>query len=116
VIQGKTDSGEILGSGFIISKDGMIVTNLHVIRDMKTASVHVSSRPIGRGWSIEGKVFDSVFVLATDETKDLAIIKIAAVDLPVLGLGNSDTLTVGEPVVVVGMRWTPSFGQNFGRP
>jgi hypothetical protein len=102
VIQGKTDSGEVLGSGFIVSKDGKIVTNLHVIRDMKTASVHVSSRPIGRGWSIEGKVFDSVFVLATDETKDLAIIEIPDVDLPVLGLGNSDTLTVGEPVVVVG--------------
>jgi hypothetical protein len=102
VIQGKTDSGEVLGSGFIISKDGEIVTNLHVVRDLKTASVHIPNRPIGRGWSIEGKVLDSVVVLATDETKDLAIIKVAGVDLPVLALGNSDTLTVGEPVVVVG--------------
>jgi hypothetical protein len=102
VIQGKTESGEVLGSGFIVSKDGEIVTNLHVIRDMKTASVHIPSRPLGAGWSIEGKVFDSVAVLATDERKDLAIIKIAAVDLPVLGLGNSDALTVGEPLVVVG--------------
>ena len=102
VIQGKTDSGDVLGSGFIVSKDGKIVTNLHVIRDMKTASVHIPSRPIGRGWSINGEAVDSVFVLATDEPKDLAIIKIEGVGLPVLGLGNSDALTVGEPVVVVG--------------
>lgn len=102
VIQGETDNGDVLGSGFIVSKDGKIVTNLHVIRDMTTASVHIPNRAIGRGWSIEGKVFSSVFVLATDETKDLAIIKVAGVDLPVLGLGNSDTLTVGEQVVVVG--------------
>ena len=102
VIQGKKDSGEVLGSGFILSKDGKIVTNLHVVRDMKTVSVHVPSRPIGRGWSIQGKVFDAVVVLSTDETKDLAIIKVAGSDLPVLALGNSDTLTVGEPVVAVG--------------
>lgn len=102
VIQGKTDSGEVLGSGFIVTKDGKIVTNLHVIRDIKTASVHIPSRPLGGGWSVNGEVLDSVFVLATDEASDLAIIKITGVDLPVLELGNSDALTVGEPLVVVG--------------
>jgi len=92
VIQGKTDAGDILGSGFIVSKDGKIVTNLHVIRDMKTAKVHLA----------KGETFDSVTVLAIDERRDLAIVKVVGVDLPVLELGNSDSLTVGEPVVAVG--------------
>jgi hypothetical protein len=92
VIQGKTDSGDVLGSGFIVSKDGKIVTNFHVMRDMKAASVQLA----------HGEVFDSVTILATDERTDLAIIQIAGHDLPIVDLGNSDTLTVGEPVVVVG--------------
>ena len=92
VIQGKTDSGEVLGSGFIVSKDGKIVTNLHVIRDMKTARVQLAN----------GEVFDSVSVLAIDERRDLAIVKVAGFDLPVLELGNSDGLAVGEPTVSVG--------------
>jgi S1-C subfamily serine protease len=92
VIQGKTESGEILGSGFIVSKDGKIVTNLHVIRDMKTASVQLAN----------GETFDSISVLATDERRDLAIVQIPGIDLPTLGLGNSDFLTVGEPLVIVG--------------
>src|ERR1035438_4426720 len=92
VIEGNTDSGDVLGSGFIVSKDGKIVTNLHVIRDMKSASVQTAT----------GEAFDSVSVLAIDERRDLAIVQIAGFDLPVLALGNSDALTVGEPVVVVG--------------
>jgi hypothetical protein len=111
VIQGKTDSGEIQGSGFIVSNDGKIVTNLHVIRDMKSASVQLAN----------GRVLDTVMVRATDERRDLAIIQVSGFgpkkpegddldqildSIPqlrqVLELGNSDTLTVGEPVVVVG--------------
>jgi S1-C subfamily serine protease len=67
VIQGKTDSGDVLGSGFIVSKDGKIVTNLHVIREMKTASVELAN----------GDSFDSVSVLATDEPRDLAVVNTA---------------------------------------
>ena len=92
VLQGKTDSGDVLGSGFIVSRDGGIVTNLHVIRDMTTASVQLAN----------GETFDSVSVLAVDERRDLAIVTVAGFDLPVLALGNSDAVTVGEPLVIVG--------------
>ncbi len=92
VIQGKTDSGEVLGSGFILSTDGKLVTNFHVIRDMNSASVQLAN----------GKLLGSVAVLATDEAHDLAILQLPASDLPALELGNSDTLSVGEPLVIVG--------------
>ena len=92
VIHGKTDAGDVLGSGFFVSKDGKIITNLHVIRDMKTANVQLSS----------GEMFDSPTVLATNELLDLAIIQVAGFDLPVLDLGDSDSVAVGEPLVIVG--------------
>jgi S1-C subfamily serine protease len=92
VIKGKSYSGDVLGSGFVISKDGKIVTNFHVIRNMRSASVEMA----------DGKSFNSVSVLATDERRDLAIVQIAGSNLPVLELGNSDALTTGEPVVAVG--------------
>jgi S1-C subfamily serine protease len=91
-IEGNTDSGGVIGSGFIVSKDGKIVTNLHVIRGLKTAEVHLGN----------GEAFDTVSVLATDERRDLAIIQVAGFDLPTLELGNSNNVTVGESVVVVG--------------
>ena len=92
IIQGKTDSGDILGSGFIISKDGKVVTNLHVIRDLTSAKVQLAN----------GELFDSLSVLATDERRDLAIIHITGFDLPALDLGNSNSVSVGEPVVILG--------------
>jgi S1-C subfamily serine protease len=92
VIQGKTNSGEVVGSGFIIARDGKVVTNLHVIRDLKTASAQLAN----------GEIFDSISVLAIDERRDLAILQVAGVNLPALDLGNSDSLMVGEPVVAVG--------------
>ncbi len=92
VIHGKTDSGDVLGSGFVISMDGKIVTNFHVIKDLNTAAVQLTN----------GDLFDSVSVLATDERRDIAILKIAGFNLPALELGDSDSLMVGEPLVIVG--------------
>jgi serine protease Do len=92
VIEGETDSGAVLGSGFIVSKDGKIVTNLHVISDLKAVRVYAAS----------GEIFDRVSVVATDERRDLAIVQVAGFDLPALELGNSNAVTVGERVVVVG--------------
>lgn len=92
VIQGKSSSGDVLGSGFIVSKDGKIVTNLHVVRDMKTATVQMAN----------GEIFDSVSVLAIDERRDLAVLQIAGFNLPLLEFGDSDVVTVGESLVIVG--------------
>jgi hypothetical protein len=69
---------------------------------MQNASVILPSRQFENGWTINSAVVDSVFVVATDELRDLAIIKIKGVNLPALALGNSDALIVGEPVVIVG--------------
>ena len=49
-----------------------------------------------------GDIFDSMSILATDERRDLAVIQVPGFDLPVLDLANSDTVTVGQPVVIVG--------------
>lgn len=79
------------GSGFIISKDGRILTNDHVVEDADKVTVALS----------DGRTFDAK-VLGKDPTFDLAVIKIDAHDLPVLELGDSDTIKVGEWVVAIG--------------
>lgn len=92
LIKGKTDNGDLVGSGFIISGDGKIATNLHVIRDLRNGGVQLAT----------GEKFDSFSILAFDERKDIAIIKIAGFDLPSATLGNSNAIQVGEPVLIVG--------------
>lgn len=92
LVTGLTNDGKVLGSGFILSGDGKIATNLHVIRDLRSGGVQLAS----------GEKFDFVSVLAFDERKDIAIVKIAGFDLPSVSLGNSNNIQVGEPVLVMG--------------
>lgn len=92
LIKGTTDAGDVLGTGFIISSDGKIATNLHVIQGMQHGGVELAS----------GDKYDSFSVLTFDARKDIAIIKIAGFDLPSVALGNSNDLQVGQPVLVVG--------------
>jgi hypothetical protein len=92
LLKGAADGGTILGSGFLLSADGKIATNVHVIRDMKSGGVQLQS----------GEVFDSFTVLAFDDRKDIAIIKILGFDLPAVELGNSNELKAGEPVMAIG--------------
>lgn len=93
LIKGTASSGdEILGTGFIISSDGKIGTNLHVVESLKNGGVQLAS----------GEKFDSFSVLAFDARKDIAIIKIPGFDLPTVALGNSNNVQVGEPVLAVG--------------
>jgi serine protease Do len=81
-----------LGSGFIIDKAGHIFTNYHVIEQAEEIKVKLSN----------GEEYDAQ-VIGTDPKTDLALIKVkAAVNLPVVHIGDSDKLEVGEWVVAIG--------------
>ena len=80
-----------LGSGFLISKDGYIVTNDHVVRDAESIQVKLSN----------DKIYDAK-VVGGDQKTDIAVIKIAASDLPVAVLGDSDKLEVGQWAIAIG--------------
>jgi serine protease Do len=79
------------GSGFIISADGLILTNAHVVRDAKDVTVKLSDR---REFTAK--------VLGTDPTTDVAVLRISAKDLPTVRLGNPKQLEVGDPVMAIG--------------
>ena len=78
-------------SGFIVSPDGYILTNNHVIRHAGQITVLLN----------DGREFDGR-VIGQDDNTDLAVIKIDAENLPYLNLGNSDNLKVGQWVVAIG--------------
>ena len=80
-----------LGSGFIISKDGYIVTNDHVVRDAESIQVKLSNE----------KVYDARIV-GGDQKTDIAVIKINAADLPTAVLGDSEKLEVGQWAIAIG--------------
>ena len=80
-----------LGSGFIISPEGLILTNAHVVRDAKRVDVTLSDR----------REFKAI-VLGSDPITDIAVLKIDARALPTVSLGNSDALQVGDPVLAIG--------------
>ena len=79
------------GSGVIISKDGYIVTNNHVIDNADVISVKLND-----GREYKGRV------IGTDPSTDLALVKIEADELPTIPVGNSEALKVGEWVLAVG--------------
>jgi serine protease Do len=80
-----------LGSGFIISKDGFVITNNHVVRDADEIIVRLSDR----------REFVAK-VIGTDEKSDIALLKIDADDLPTVKMGKSSKLKVGEWVLAIG--------------
>ncbi len=87
---GGTNSGT--GSGFIITEDGYIVTNAHVIDGASKITVFLDG--------VEGEY--PANVIGSDSVSDIAVIKINAKDLPSVELGDSDKLVVGESVVAIG--------------
>ena len=80
-----------LGSGFIISKDGYILTNYHVVADADKIEVRLSDR----------RYFEAK-VIGSDKASDVALIKIDADDLPTVKIGSSKDLQVGEWVLAIG--------------
>lgn len=83
------------GSGFIISADGLILTNHHVVDGADEIKVRLTDNR-----EFTGKV------LGSDAKTDIAVVKIEATDLPYLTMGNSDELKVGE--------WVAAIGSPFG--
>ncbi len=80
-----------LGSGVIVSSGGYILTNNHVVQDAEKLTVVMSDR----------KKYPAK-IIGTDPQTDVAVIKIEAKDLPVVSLGNSDNVKVGQWVIAVG--------------
>lgn len=80
------------GTGFIIASDGLIVTNKHVVQDAQAEYTVLTNK---------GEKYPAQ-VLARDPFKDLAVIKVNALNLPAAKLGNSDALQPGQSVVAIG--------------
>ncbi|GAB3765994.1 Do family serine endopeptidase [Spirosoma pomorum] len=89
--QPRRQRGQASGSGVIISKDGYIVTNNHVVQDADEVEVIMTDKR-----SFKAKV------IGTDPLTDLAVIKVEANNLPTVVLGDSDALKLGEWVLAVG--------------
>jgi serine protease Do len=79
------------GSGVIVDKDGLILTNYHVIKEADEIKVTLSTKKAYKG-KVVGK----------DPKTDLAVVKIDAKDLPAIRFGNSDDLKVGVRVIAIG--------------
>ncbi|HSB21960.1 MAG TPA: Do family serine endopeptidase [Burkholderiaceae bacterium] len=79
------------GSGFIVSSDGLILTNAHVVRDAKQVVVKLNDR----------REFNAK-VLGSDSATDVAVLKVDAKDLPTVALGDPKSVQVGDYVLAIG--------------
>ena len=105
---GRTRSSQVSGSGFIVSEDGYILTNSHVIEDAAES-----------GGEITVLLYDgseySAAVVGYDQDNDIGVLKIEATGLKPAAIGDSDALRVGETVYVVGnalgyLEWSMTSG------
>ena len=90
-IQSGYGSGHSSGSGFILSEDGYIITNYHVVEDATDIDVVMH----------DGNEYPAELV-GKDSSNDLAVLKIDAADLPAVTLGSSNDLVIGDMVVAIG--------------
>ncbi len=80
-----------IGSGFIISSDGYIITNYHVVEGKKSVNVKLNE-----------SLTLNADVIKTDKANDLALLKLQAIDMLPVALGNSDKVEIGEEVIAIG--------------
>ncbi len=92
--KGKDGKGIGIGSGFIISQDGLIVTNFHVVESAYQAEVKIGE-----------DTFKEVYLVKAAPNLDMAILKINATNLPVLPIGDSDALISGQFIIVLSNPW-----------
>jgi branched-chain amino acid transport system substrate-binding protein len=90
----RSGNAAALGSGFVVSPSGVIVTNHHVIEPKPGLRLVVKVQ--------SGDTYDEVWVIHDDTRRDFAVLSVKAAGLPVLGLGDSDKVEVGEQVVALG--------------
>jgi serine protease Do len=88
---GGEEVGSALGSGFVIRADGLIVTNRHVIAGAHAVRVRLPS-----GEEVPAKI------VGADAVTDIALLSIAAGNLPALRLGSSESVSVGDAVIAIG--------------
>jgi regulator of sirC expression with transglutaminase-like and TPR domain/S1-C subfamily serine protease len=91
-VKGRDAQQTQLGAGFVISADGLIATNAHVIGEGRAISVRMADE----------RRFEATEVFAWDRHLDLAVIRIDAKNLKMLPLADSEQVTEGEPVVALG--------------
>ncbi len=98
---GQTQSGQVLGTGFVVDKNGYILTNAHVVQDQGQNASNLTI-VFNKGGSKTQEVKGTL--VGVDSGSDVAVIKVSpsGVDLHPLPLGNSDSVPVGEPVVAIG--------------
>jgi len=84
--------GQATGSGFVVSKDGLIVTNDHVVDGASQVQVKIGTSDSAQPATVVG----------ADPSRDLALLKVDASNLPTLSLGDSSSVSVGDPTYAIG--------------
>ena len=92
-----------VGSGFLISADGFVITNNHVVEGADQIQVTLNDR----------RVFDAE-VVGLDEPSDIALLKLDATDLPFVGFGDSEAVRVGDWVLAIGSPFGLEFSAAAG--
>jgi S1-C subfamily serine protease len=93
VFFGGDDTGQGVGTGFVIRSDGIVVTNFHVVEGALNIKVTLPA-PDNRSFAAR--------VIGADQERDLAILKVSGTDLPTVPLGDAEGVQLGERVIALG--------------